>query len=125
MWGALNELSADRIGHGVRSVEDETLVRHLAAHRIPLDMSITSNVRTGIVASLAKHPIRRLFEAGVPITINTDDPAMFNTDLNREYLIAHKHLGFTVEELRKINRDAISASFVDNPRKAELLRALE
>ena len=88
-------------------------------------MSITSNVRTGIVASLAKHPIRRLFEAGVPITINTDDPAMFNTDLNREYLIAHKHLGFTVEELRKINRDAISASFVDNPRKAELLRALE
>jgi aminodeoxyfutalosine deaminase len=83
--GALDALQADRIRHGFRAVEDPRLVAELAARGIVLDASPMSNVRTGTVASLAEHPLPRLVEAGVACTISTDDPAMFDTDLTREY----------------------------------------
>ena len=98
VWAALG-IGADRIGHGIRAIEDPRLVDHLAARQIPLEISITSNVVTGAVASLEHHPVRRLFDAGVPIILNTDDPAIFNTTLNDEYLLAAHTFGFTQDEL--------------------------
>ncbi len=110
MWKAL-EIGAERIGHGIRSIEDPVLVRHLADHRIPLEISITSNVRTGVVGSLGAHPVRKLYDAGVPITLNTDDPGIFGTTLCREYEIAAQEFGFTAEELRGIAHNGFRYAF--------------
>jgi aminodeoxyfutalosine deaminase len=96
------EIGAERIGHGIRAVDDVDLMRQLREEQIPLEICITSNVRTGAVASLDAHPIRRLFDAGVPITINTDDPAVFETDLGLEFLLARNTFGFSEAELAQV-----------------------
>jgi aminodeoxyfutalosine deaminase len=96
------EIGAERIGHGIRAVDDVDLMRQLREEQIPLEVCITSNVRTGAVASLDAHPIRRLFDAGVPITINTDDPGVFETDLGREFLLARNSFGFSEAELAQV-----------------------
>lgn len=110
VWQAL-EIGAERIGHGIRAIEDAALVRHLAQHQIPLEVCLTSNVRTGVVASLAAHPARRLYQAGVPITLNTDDPAIFGTTLAQEFAIARDALGFTDAELQQIAANAYRFRF--------------
>ena len=84
VWGAIRALGADRIGHGVRSVEDPELLGYLVEHAIPLEVSMTSNVLLGVAPSIEDHQIRPLLDAGVTVTLNTDDPAYFSTDLNRE-----------------------------------------
>jgi len=95
-------LGAERIGHGIRAVDDPDLMRRLREEQIPLEVCITSNVKTGAVASLEVHPVRRLFDAGVPITLNTDDPGLFETDLAREFGIARDSFGFSDAELAGI-----------------------
>jgi aminodeoxyfutalosine deaminase len=99
VWAALR-IGADRIGHGIRAIEEPALVAHLAERKIPLEISITSNVITGSVDGFEAHPVRRLYDAGVPIILNTDDPAMFDTTLNDEYFLAAQRFGFTEAELR-------------------------
>jgi adenosine deaminase/aminodeoxyfutalosine deaminase len=99
VWACL-ELGADRIGHGIRSVEDPDLMRRLRDDDIPLEVCITSNVATGAAPSLDAHPVRRLYDAGVPITINTDDPALFATSLEKEYAIAQDRFGIPMEAMR-------------------------
>jgi adenosine deaminase len=89
VWDALTKLGAERIGHGVRAIEDPSLVAHLAENGVPLEVCPTSNLRTGIYPSYEAHPVKALFEAGVPITINSDDPTFFGTTLIDEY--AHIH----------------------------------
>jgi adenosine deaminase/aminodeoxyfutalosine deaminase len=96
------QLGAERIGHGIGAAADAALMAELAERDVPLEISISSNVATGAVASLAEHPVRRLFDAGVPLTLNTDDPAMFHTTLNGEYKLAAERFGFTREELTKL-----------------------
>ncbi|MBM3740460.1 MAG: adenosine deaminase family protein [Acidobacteria bacterium] len=98
-------MGARRIGHGIRSIEDPALVRHLADHRIPLEISLTSNAVTGAVPSLREHPARRLYEAGVPIVLNTDDPGMFGVTLSGEMETALE-LGFSEAEVREIAGNA-------------------
>jgi adenosine deaminase/aminodeoxyfutalosine deaminase len=105
VWAAL-ECGAQRIGHGFRAIEDPVLVRELADRQIPLEICLTSNVCTGAVASLDRHPVRRLYDAGVPITLNTDDPAMFMTTLTREFEIAREVLGFSDTQLEQIAGNA-------------------
>ncbi len=121
IWGALRELKADRIGHGLHAIDDPELVRHLAEKQIPVEVCITSNVLTGCCAKLEEHPVRKLFDAGVLVTLNTDDPDMFRTTLRREYQIARDVFGFSEDELRELAKNSFRASFLPDERKRKLL----
>jgi len=112
VWDAL-EIGAERIGHGIRSIEDPRLVEHLRNRRIPLEVCITSNVRTGAVASLKEHPVKKLFDAGVPVILNTDDPALFACTLQSEFALAAREFGFTEDEIAQIAENARRYAFND------------
>ena len=111
IWGALRELKADRIGHGIHAIDDPELVRYLADKQIPVEICISSNVLSGSCKSVEEHPVRKLFDAGVLVTLNTDDPEMFHTSLNREYQIAQEVFGFTDDELRQLAENSFRAAF--------------
>ncbi len=118
VWGALRSLGAERIGHGTTAVRDPALVAHLAKTRVPVDICLTSNLRTGVLAKLEEHPLRRYFDAGLLVSLSTDDPAMFETDLTREYLLAHERFGFSREELGRLAANSFQASFLSEEEKA-------
>jgi adenosine deaminase/aminodeoxyfutalosine deaminase len=113
VWEAL-EIGSERIGHGIRAIEDSALVAHLAAKNIPLEVCITSNLRTGAVTSLAAHPVRKLYDAGVPIILNSDDPALFDCTLTSEYRLAAREFGFTEAELAGLARNAFRYAFEES-----------
>ena len=121
IWGALRELKADRIGHGLHAADDPELVRYLAEKQIPVEVCITSNVMTGCCTGVEQHPVRKLFDAGVRVTLNTDDPDMFHTNLLREYQIAQQVFGFSEAELRELARNSFRASFLPEEKKREYL----
>lgn len=110
VWKAL-EIGAERIGHGISSVLDPALLRHLRDRGIPLEICVSSNVATGAVGSLSEHPLRRIYDAGVPIVINSDDPAIFGCTLAGEYELAREQFGFTDEELAKLARNSFQYAF--------------
>jgi adenosine deaminase/aminodeoxyfutalosine deaminase len=110
VWAAL-EIGAERIGHGIAAIEDPLLVAYLRDHDIPLEISITSNLVTGVVRKVEDHPVRRLYDAGVPIVLNTDDPAMFRCSLVEEYRLAARVFGFTETELEGIAKNAFRYAF--------------
>lgn len=110
VWDALQVLGAQRIGHGIASVQDPALMAHLAEHRIPLEVCPTSNVCTRAVASLEEHPWQRLVDAGVVVTLNSDDPGMFATTLNHEYAVAHDVFGVDRAGLVTLARTALEVS---------------
>jgi aminodeoxyfutalosine deaminase len=110
IWDAL-AIGAERIGHGIRSIDDPRLMAHLCDRNIPLEVCISSNVRTGAVASLDDHPVRKLFDAGVPIILNTDDPALFECTLESEYELAARAFGFTAHELNAIAANGLKYAF--------------
>jgi adenosine deaminase len=120
VWGALRSLEVDRIGHGTRAIEDPQLVAFLAERRVPIEACPISNLRTGVVPSLAAHPIRALFDAGVMVTVNTDDPKMFHTSLEDEYDALATHLGFTWSDVTTLNRHALAAAWCGDEEKRRL-----
>jgi aminodeoxyfutalosine deaminase len=120
VWGAIQALGAERIGHGVRSAEEPSLVEYLRQRQIPLEICPTSNVCLGVYPSYQAHPIRWLWEQGVFITVNSDDPPMFNTNLVNEYQTVVDHMGFTAAELERLSINAVRASFLPDDQKADL-----
>ncbi|MCK4514953.1 MAG: adenosine deaminase, partial [Spirochaetaceae bacterium] len=122
IWGAIRSLRVDRLGHATRAEEDETLLNYLADHEIPLEMCPISNVRTGVVDSIADHPVRRYFDRGLVVTINTDDPKMFGNSLAGEYRLLHEELGFSRDEIRTLILQGIGASWLPAGRKRALTR---
>jgi aminodeoxyfutalosine deaminase len=120
VWSALRLLGAERLGHGVRSIEDPALVEHLRVQQIPLEVCPSSNVRLGVYSSYEEHPIRRLWDLGLYVTVNSDDPPMFNTDLVGEYRVLAQQMGFGVQELARLSLAALAASFLPADRKGEL-----
>jgi adenosine deaminase len=120
IWDAVRVLRAERIGHGTRAWQDPALVKYLVAHRIPLEMCPVSNVRTNIVRNLREHPIRQYFEAGAVVTVNTDDPKMFQTSLADEYRLLEQECGWTKPEICRLILAAIESSWLSNERKTSL-----
>ncbi|WP_041625134.1 adenosine deaminase [Stackebrandtia nassauensis] len=120
IWDALTELRAERIGHGTSATQDEKLLRHLADNDIPLEVCPTSNLATRAVESLDEHPIREMVAAGVTVTINSDDPPMFGTDLNNEYAVAVRLLDLDVDGVASLAKNAVDVSFMDDASKSAL-----
>ncbi len=121
VWGAIRALRVERIGHGTRAEEDETLLDHLAETRIPIEMCPISNARTGAVESIDHHPIRRYFERGIVVTVNTDDPKMFGNSLADEYRLLEERLGFSRDDVRRVILDGIRASWLADEPKQRLI----
>src|ERR1035441_7191431 len=114
-------IGSERIGHAVSAVKDFYLIQELKARATPIELNPTSNVRTGVCASFAEHPLRRYFDAGLLVTLNSDDPAFFGSALANEFLLAHTEQGFTRNELRQLAANSIRASFLPELEKTEWL----
>lgn len=124
VWGALN-IRAERIGHGLTAAHDPELVEELSRRQIPVEICMTSNLRTGVCPALAEHPVRRYFDQGIMVTLNSDDPAMFGTTLAGEYQLAQDAFGFTDEHLRELARNSFEASFLPAEKKLQFLNLFD
>ncbi len=125
VWDSLNLLQAERIGHGTSSAQDPALLGHLAETGIPLEVCPSSNVATRAVATLEEHPIRAFRDAGVTVTVNSDDPPMFGTTLNREYAIAADLLGLDEAGVADLARTALRASFAPDDVRERVLGEID
>ncbi|MBZ5508101.1 MAG: adenosine deaminase [Acidobacteriia bacterium] len=124
VWGALN-IGAERIGHGLAAASDSELLEVMAQKQVPVEICITSNLRTGACAELQEHPVRKFFDNGLMVTLSTDDPAMFQTSLNKEYEIARQEFEFSDEQLRELARNSIEASFLPVEKKLKFLSQID
>jgi aminodeoxyfutalosine deaminase len=121
VWSAVHDLGAERIGHGTSAAADPALLAHLAEHGIALEVCPTSNVRTQQVPSIEAHPVRRMLDHGVVVTLNTDDPPMFGATLEGEYLAVATALGLRPAEVAALAANGVRSSFLPEDRKAALL----
>lgn len=125
VWGAIRSLGVERIGHGIRSVEDPSLVAYLAERQIPLEVCPTSNLRTGVVANWERHPVLDLIDAGALVTINTDDPTMFEVSLVGEFSNLEQRLGLDDAALERLSLGAVEGSWADDETRADLAGRIE
>lgn len=125
VWGAVDALRAERLGHGIRSIEDPALVAHLREQGVVLDVCPSSNLRTGAAVSWEQHPLRKLYDAGVKITINTDDPTFFHTTLVDEYRKVVRYFGFNVDELCTLVLNSVRAAFLSPYEQEALLQRVQ
>ena len=125
VWDSLRLLGAERIGHGTSAAQDPALLAHLAETGISLEVCPSSNVATRAVASLAEHPLRKFVEAGVTVSINSDDPSMFGTTLNQEYAVAADLLDLDEAGLRELAAAAVRASFAPDDVRDRVLAEID
>ncbi|MDZ4716919.1 MAG: adenosine deaminase [Roseiflexaceae bacterium] len=125
VWGAVDVLGAERLGHGIRSIDDPKLITHLRERRIVLDICPTSNVRTGAVSAIEMHPLRQLYDAGVLLSINSDDPIFFATTMIDEYRLAAQAFGFGIDELTNVMLDSVHSTFLPIDEKRVLVDQFE
>lgn len=125
VWGALRALGAERLGHGVRAIDDQALVAHLVAEQTPLEVCPTSNICLGVYPSYAAHPLKALVEMGLRVTLNSDDPALFNTALVDEYAHAVEDCGLTLAQLEGVGLNAVRAAYLPAAQKNALLGEFE
>ncbi|MCA9898695.1 MAG: adenosine deaminase [Ardenticatenaceae bacterium] len=125
IWGSIRALQADRLGHGVRAIEDPALLATLKVQQIPLEVNITSNLCLKVFPSLATHPVRQLDDRGLFITINTDDPPLFNATLVQEYTLLAQEFGYDAKGLARIARNAFVAAGVEPNVKERLLKEFD
>jgi adenosine deaminase len=125
VWDAIDRLGAQRIGHGIRSLEDPVLVAELVRRRITLEVCPTSNLRTGVVSDLAAHPLPALLDAGIAVTLGADDPSFFDTNLETELWLAHTVLGLPLDVVHGFAVAGLEASFLTETERAARLRDLE
>jgi aminodeoxyfutalosine deaminase len=114
-------IGSERIGHALSAIQDAELMAEMKERGIGLELNVSSNVRTGVCPSFAQHPLRPYFDAGLMVTLNSDDPAFFGSDVANEYLLAHIHQGFSRDELRMLARNSIVTSFLPESEKGDLL----
>ena len=124
IWAALN-IGAERIGHALSAQNDAELLDVLAAKQVPLELNVTSNIRTGCCKSFEEHPVKLYFESGLMVTINSDDPPMFGSNLLNEYVLVQEMFEFSLEQMRELAANAVEASFLPPERKLELLQRVE
>jgi aminodeoxyfutalosine deaminase len=124
IWGALN-LKVERLGHCLGAEQDPELMEELAERQVPIEVCVTSNLRTGCCSELARHPVRRYFDQGLMLTLNSDDPAMFRTSLVEEYALVQAAFGFNDEHLRELARNSFEASFLPPEKKIQFLNLLD
>lgn len=125
IWGAIRKLKVDRIGHGTRAEEDALLMDYLVEKKIPIEMCPLSNVKTGVAKSYESHPVRRYFERGMVISINTDDPKMFNNSLAEEYTLLMEKKGFTLAEIKELILGTIKMSWVSEEKKQRMMTTFQ
>jgi adenosine deaminase/aminodeoxyfutalosine deaminase len=124
IWAAIN-IGAERIGHALSGQDDLELLDILAEKQIPLELNVTSNLRTGCCKDIDKHPVKMYFESGLMVTINSDDPPMFGSNLLEEYVLVHERFEFSLEQMRELAANSVEASFLPPTRKLELLQRVE
>ena len=121
IWGAIRALKADRIIHGVKTIQDPALIEYLIDNEIPLDLCPTSNLRLGIVADYSDHPLRTFYDSGIIITVNTDDPQVFNTTLTDELKLLVDPFGLDIDDIDMVMMNTINSSFLGDLDKDELM----
>jgi aminodeoxyfutalosine deaminase len=124
VWAAIN-IGAERVGHALSAQHDPELLEVLAQKQIPLELNVTSNIRTGCCKSFDEHPVKMYFESGLMVTINSDDPPMFGSNLLEEYVLVQERFEFSLEQMRELAANAVEASFLPPERKLALLRRVE
>jgi adenosine deaminase len=124
IWGVINKLKTDRIGHGTRAFEDNKLVEYLKEKQIPLEMCPISNIRTGVVKNIREHPLKDYYKKGLNVFVNTDDPKMFNNSLEEEYILLMEECGFISADIKKLTENAINSAWCENSKKQKLINEL-
>jgi adenosine deaminase len=123
VWQAVTELEVERVGHAVTAIQEPKLMEHLKKRNIAIESCPTSNLRTQVVNTIKSHPIRVFYDLGLAVTVNTDDPSMFGTDMNNEYLQLHDQLSFSLQELFNLSLDAVNSSFLSKESKSKMRRS--
>ncbi len=124
VWSAIRDLKVERIGHGVRSVEDTELVEYLQATQIPLEVCIVSNIKTGVYSNYADHPFLKLYSKGLSLTVNSDDPTMFGSTLADEYSILYNEFCLTLADISRIQNNSVESSFAKTQEKIAIKKKM-
>ena len=121
IWNAIRVLKVDRIGHGTRAVEDKELLKYIAENKIPIEVCPISNLRTNVIKTMNEHPVKTFIDMGIPVSINTDDPKMFNNTLSEEYKSLQDTFNYSDEDIKNIIINSIQTTWLDDKEKQNLI----